>query len=1225
MTFKPLSKPKRSRGVILTSQGWHKLQQAKQEAEAEHNWSQHFTLEQLGERTGLSLHTVSRILKREEGVDKQSLEYFLRAFGLELDKGDCARPVPPFEELAARQSNPQQDWAEAADVSVFYGRSEELIQLRQWILEEHCRLLALLGIGGIGKSSLVVKLALQIQPEFEAVVWRSLQNAPPLEELLGSVLQFLMRVQGEDTLLPETLDGRVTKLMDCLRSSRCLLILDNAETILGSGRQAGQWQEGYEGYGQLLKRVGEVPHQSCVLLTSREKPREIALLEGERLPVRSLQLAGLKPADGRELFRNKGQFTGSEAEWNKLIEHYGGNPLALKLVAAATHELFDGRIAGLLEYAEQGVLVVEDIRDLLERQFNRLSEVEQEVMYWFAINREPISVAELSEDVVSATSRRELLGAVNSLLRRSLIEQSAARFNLQPVVMEYVTERLVKSICHEITTQNLELLRTHALIKAQAKDYVREMQGRLIVEPVMECLLMALGSHRGIEGRLKELLVQQREQAPLQPGYVGGNVLNLLVALGTDLRGYDFSNLTVWQASLQGVNLPQVNFAHADLGKSIFKGTLGAVFGIAFSPDGELLATGDAEGGVRVWQVATGKPLSTFGEHTGWVWSVAFSPDGRLLASCGEDQTVRLWDVSSGQCLQTLHGHQSSVWSVAFSPDGRTLASGSDECSVSLWQVSSGRCLRTLQGHTGRVLSVAFSPDGQTLASGSDEPSVKLWEVSSGRCLNTLEGHTDRIWSVTFSPDGSTLASGSADDTIRLWEVTTGQCLGTLEGHTDRVRSVAFHAEGHILASSSDDQAIKLWEVSTGECFSTLRGHTDPVFSVAFNVDGSTLASGSSDQTARLWDFDSGRCLRTLRGYTNSVYSVVFHPEGDRLASGSTDQTVRLWEVGTGQCLKTLEGHNGWVLCVAFHPEGHLLASSSADQTIRLWDVSSGRCLHTLDGHSGWIQSVRFSPDGHLLVSGGDDQTLRLWDVSSGECLSILRGHSNWVWSVAFSPNDQLLASGSEDQTIRLWDVSSGQCLSTLQGHASRVQAVRFSPDGRTLASSSGDQTIRLWDVSSGQCLQVFHGHENTVWSIAFDSEGRQLASISLDQTIRLWEVSSGQCLSVLERLNNPVRSSIAFQPAKLQVSRKGAKVKGEDSSSGTRDGASNRSTEPMLGSLLVSGSHNGALKLWNSQTGQCLKVLNPERPYTGMNITGVTGLTALQKAALKTLGAVES
>lgn len=545
-------KPKRARGVILTLHGWDKLQAAKSHFEFQENAGDRFTLEELSERTGLSVRTISKVLGRSEPVDKYSLQTMFRSFGLELRKSEYARPTSSFEALETRQGNQQQDWGEAVDVSMFYGRAAELKTLRQWVLEEHCRLVAVLGIGGIGKSLVAVKLALQIQQEFEVVIWRSLENAPPLEEWLESVLPFLLRAQGKDHVLADSVDGRLSQLMECLRTSRCLLLLD-AQTIFSEGQLAGQYRAGYEGYGQLLRAIGESPHQSCVILTSREKPSEIALMEGPVSRVRSLLLGGLKPDEGRELFQQKGTFTGSQTEWRTLIEYYGGNPLALKLVAATTQDLFNGQISEVLKYAQQGLLVSSDIRDVLDRQFNRLSQVEQELMLWLAINQEPVSFAELREDVVSAASKRELPEILNSLLRRSLVEQNTARFSLQPVVMQYVTRRLLQQVCYEIAQQQISLLKTHALFKAQAKDYVREMQKRLIVQPIIEWLLTELGSQREIEQRLREML-QQHRQASLQPGYVASNLLNLLVQLQAHLPRYDFSELAVWQADLRRVN-----------------------------------------------------------------------------------------------------------------------------------------------------------------------------------------------------------------------------------------------------------------------------------------------------------------------------------------------------------------------------------------------------------------------------------------------------------------------------------------------------------------------------------------------------------------------------------------------------------------------------------------------------------------------------------------------
>ena len=296
--------------------------------------------------------------------------------------------------------------------------------------------------------------------------------------------------------------------------------------------------------------------------------------------------------------------------------------------------------------------------------------------------------------------------------------------------MEYTTDRLVDQVCREIISGAISVFQSHALIKAQAKEYVRASQSRLILKPVAEQLLAALGQ-AGLEARLKAILEPLRLAGPRQPGYAGGNVLNLLLHLQIKLRDYDFSGLAIRQAYLAGLHVPDLNVAGAHLAGALFTDTFGPTFSVAFSPNGKVLAAGTAEGQVRLWRVADGQPLLTCEGHLGAVWSVAFSPDGRLLASASTDGTVRLWNVDTGQSLQTLAGHTHQVWSVAFSPDGRLLASGSTDGTVRLWEIPTGQSLQTLAGHTHLVRSVAFSPDGRLLASGSFDQTVRLWNVDT--------------------------------------------------------------------------------------------------------------------------------------------------------------------------------------------------------------------------------------------------------------------------------------------------------------------------------------------------------------------------------------------------------------------------------------------------------------------------------------------------------------
>jgi WD40 repeat protein len=1110
----------------------------------------------------------------------------------------------------------RQDWGDATtlgakqpfegreDGQVFYGREAELTQLHDWIVgddsggetaSQHCQLVTLLGMGGMGKTSLSIKLAQQLKSQFDVIIWRSLRNATPLQNLLIDWLQVLSPQALINPL--ESIETGFSQLLQHLRSQRCLFILDNVETILQSGHPS-TYRPGYERYGDLFRQFGDTLHRGTLILTSREKPLDVRLLEELTPIVRSLVLGGLAPTDAQKLLESKGAFEGSEANWQQLIASYSGNPLALKLISTTIQNVFNGSIA---DFLQQETFVFGTIRGLIQQQFDRSSEAEKTVLYWLAIYREPAPFTELKQDIFPPIAPHKLIETLESLEQRSLIERQAAQFSLQPAVMEYVLDRLVEQVVADIQSGVLSktaLLKTHALLKAQAKDYVREAQVRLILRAVIEQVQAT--SETPIEGLLMQLVktLQQAQSTTaltesLDVGYAGGNILNVLCQLQSRLSDYDFSRLPIWQANLQQTHLYNVNFSDASFNHSAFIETLGIVFSVAFSPDGTRLATGDVEGGLRIWQRSTGQLLLNLEGHFGWVWSVAFRADGRLLASCGSDKTIRLWDSQSGVCLKVLTGHTGSIWSIAFSPDGQTLASGSDESSIRLWQIESGECDKTLSGHTGRILSVAFSPTGDLLASGSDDRTIRLWNLATDDRQITLNGHTDHVWSVVFSSDGATLASGSADRTIRLWNARTGECFKVLDDHSDGVRSLQFSPDNQRLISSSDDKTVRVWDLKTYQCIQTLSGHTNSVFSVSFNADGALVATGSSDQTVRLWNVDTGRCIRTLKGYTNSVFSVAYNTDGSLLATGSTDQLVRLWDAKTGTCLHTLEGHRDWVTSVAFHPTEDWIATSSVDRSVRLWSTSTGQCLKLLDGHTNWVQSVAFNPDGTQLASASDDQTVRLWDGQTGTCLTVLYGHTSWVWAVAFSPDGVLLASSSEDATVRLWSAQTGECQHVLEGHTSRVQSIAFHPTQPILASASGDQTVRLWSTETGECLRILHGHDNAVWAVAFSPDGVILASRSLDQTVKIWDSETGHDLQTLSMLPHPARSSIVVQAS------------GSESHT------------------VTTGSRQGIVQIYDVQTGDCLTTLVPDRPYQNSNFKGVTGITPAQEAALSALGAI--
>lgn len=1083
------------------------------------------------------------------------------------------------------------DWGEATDVSQFYGRTQELTQLKQWILGEQCRVIAILGMGGIGKTSISVQLAQQISSSFDYLIWRSLRNAPPLTEILADLIQFLSN-QTEFNLSPEPY-RQISQLIEFLRASRCLIILDNAESILQEGNRVGRYYEGYEDYGELFKRLGETQHHSCLLITSREKPKEIAALEGKTLKVRSLPLMGLPIEDCEEIIQNKGIFNFQE-QWQSLIQRYAGNPLALKIVTTTINDLFEGNVDDFFEQIQQGTAIFGDIRDLLEQQLGRISELELETMYWLAINREPSTVAELRKDFLSLVSPIELIEALESLSRRSLIEKSSGSFTQQPVVMEYMIERLIETVIQEIDQETIKVLNQYPLIKSLAKDYIRESQTRVILQPIVQTLLSRYRLSGELSGKFQVLLHSLRRQS-YSSGYGGGNLINLGQALDLDLADYDFSKLTIWQAYLQDANLQNVNFSESDLSRSVFAKTLGNSLTVALGVN-HILATGDAEGKIILWSVEDGQQLLVCQGQLGAVKAIAFNPDATLLASGSDDETVRVWKASTGECLNRWRGHQGAVNCVCFNPLHPYLASGGDDHTVRIWDIHSGQCVHIFSEHTDSIRAVTFSPDGQTLASCSEDQSVKLWDVQTGKCVRTFIGSSAWDWAITFVCSNSipgtihALASSTDEDLVRLWDVKTGQCFHTFQGHRDSVWRVTFSGDGELVASSSDDQTVKLWNVRTGDCLKTLPGLPSQVCSLAFSPDRQILATGSVDRMVLLWDINSGQRLRTLRGHLHQVWSFVLSPNGKTLVSGSDDHKVRLWDVRTGRCFKRLQGHSDWVWSVACSPDSSLIASGSYDRTVKLWDVQTGDCLKTLHGHSDRIQAVTFSADSRMLATASDDQTVKLWDVQTGELLQTLESHHRWVGSVAFHPQGHLVASGSNDQTIRLWDVETGNCLQVLEGHSERIHLLAFSPVDQILASGSYDRSIKLWDITTGNCLKTWQGPIERLQGMIFHPNGEIWISGSTDHTVKLWELRTEKCIRILDGHSNPVWS-VHFSPDCR---------------------------------FLASGSHDQGIKVWDLQTNDCLKTLRADKPYDGLNITSVTGITNAQKATLKALGAID-
>jgi WD40 repeat protein/transcriptional regulator with XRE-family HTH domain len=1090
------------------------------------------------------------------------------------------------------RGEPRVDWGDALDVPSFYGREEELALLSRWVGEQHCRVVSVLGMGGIGKSALAVTLMHQVARQFEVVIWRSLRDVPRCSMLLDECLQVLAPHLLRE--MPDSLEGRLHLLMEQFRARRVLLVLDNLERLLEEG--TGHMRVSYEGYAQLLRRMSETAHQSCLLLTSREKPADLVPLEGHRSPVRTVRLAGLDSRAGAQVLAEK-EVADSPHDRGHLVEVYRGNPLALKIVAQTIVELFGGEIAPFLE---QGEVVFGGVRKLLDEQFARLSVLEQRVFYWLAILREPVSLEELLAVLATPRTPMQVLEVLDSLRSRSLIEigQRPGSFTLHSVVLEYATARLITEASREIEQGRLVHLIEHGLCRAHAKEYVREIQERLLLGPVLTELQRTYQGQADLGARLLWLLDWLRDQDQKSQGYGTANVVMLLRVLQGDLRGLDLSRLVIRGASLRGVEMQGAKLSGALLHETVFTETFDTSWGVAISRNGQYWAAGSTRGEVRVWR-ERGKVLHLAWQgHNDTVRALAFSPDGSRLATGSLDGAIKLWDIESGALLWTSW-HTNNIQRIAFAPDGGTLASSGGDATIRLWDAKLGVHLQVLTSHIGPVHALAWSSDGSLLASGSFDGGIRLWEMRGAQpetVVRMLVGHTNWVTGLAFAPDGRTLASGSWDGTVRLWEVESLRCLQTLAGHTDRVHSVGWSPDGRTLASCGLDQTIWLWDAQQGSYRTVLHGHTAGVYDLAFTPDSRNLLSGSDDGTLRLWDVERGQCVHIMQGYAVSLYDVAWRPDGIQLASAGSDRLVTLWDVEGLTPPRMLHGHSWIPHGVAWSPDGQLLASSGEDNTVRVWNATTGASVQLLrdpDHAETVFYGVAWSPDGKFLASTSYQRGVQVWEVITSTRRWVGQAQPTRIRRVAWSPEGMQLASGGDDGSVCLWKASDGTLLQRFQGHRGLVMSVAWSPDGKRLASGGGDRVggeIVIWEVRSGERLHIWSEPSAIVNAVTWSPTGAVLVTGHSDGTLHWWNVQSRECVQVRQGHQGVVQA--------LEVNPEGQK--------------------------LASCGDDGAIKLWNLQSAEQLRTLRRDRPYERLEITGIRGLSAAQKASLLDLGAFE-
>ncbi len=972
----------------------------------------------------------------------------------------------------------------------------------------------------------------------------------------------------------------------------------------------------------------------------------------------TIALAGLCADAGQRMMTHRGVI-GDAASLAAFVQHYSGNPLALNLAAETVRDFFDGNISAFLQ---ADTLIFDDIRDVLDQQFIRLTPLEREILGWLAVVREPIPYASLSGLLAQPPAPRAVMEAMRSLQRRSLLEKFDDAFVLQNVVLEYTTAWLADGILRELlgdTPVPFGFLNRYALILAQSKEYVRASQRRLLLQPVAEGLIAQRGRQAAVV-LLRAFLTRLRDCSPL-PGYAGANLLHLLLALEIDLSGYDFSHLFLRQLYLRGVSLPGTNFAHAEIIDSAFTEPFGLVYSVVFSLDGRYLAAGTGEGAVYIWRTADQQLVQVIQAHSQSISEVAFgervTATGErqsVLVSVGEDKDIGLSLLTPDGVLERFtclhHDEQPSMLAVGISPNGCQATGVGEDGQIFVWEmaaVQAPRLLHRVVTHPTRLRLVAFDADGKTVAVGNRDGRVALCQLATGETSLALTVPTDSLVALALDGEGQRLATGENGGKISLWSLPAGELLGMTEAEPGVVDALAFSPDGRFLTSSHGDRAVRVWAVednrvvednravpeqSGPRLLHTLLGHSHVVWSVVFapqsagNRERLLVASSSSDQTVRVWDAETGHSLYTLRGQPRALGSLAIAPlPNDSQESAIAQRLSARW----------------------------LLAAVGYDQLVHLWQ-GEGReaeaTRRTLRGQSCPLYTVAISPDSRALASAGRDRSIDLWDVASGELRQSLQGHTNSITCLAFHPAGELMASGSTDGTVRLWAMHptershaerkdaalASQPVAVLEANSRYVYDIAFHPEGHTLAAVGADPQLRLWDMTQSPPVEraealksVSEAGEQDIFCVAFSPDGSKLACGG-NALIHLWQ---GDAPPLVLRQHTAWIFSLAFSPDGTLLASSGADatVCLWDAESGRLRSVLRGHKETIYkagftpdGQFVVSCSFDGTVKFWDVATEDCVNSLAVEGPYAGMRIDGTSGITQAQRRALRALGAVE-
>ena len=1081
-------------------------------------------------------------------------------------------------------------YKKTGDSPVFYSNTEKFVpkinkgyvphtqssQIFKAIDDPDNHLIMIYGFGGIGKTALISEYCKAFEDTNQNIAYFDLTNVPSFEEIAILILSNIYEDTTDYNIRSEYM--LIEQIRQHIKEKSVILIFDNLESIMKSGTGCGEIMNNFRGYESLFKLFKDYNNSSTIILVGREK---FTFMPNGEEGLYIEQLNGLNGEQTQSLLIN----FNLSGNFDELSKKFSGNPLALKLASVYIEEDFNSNINDFLDSSEVPI----EVYKLLDQHFDRLDEIGKIILLLLAVERDSMTKDSIYDKIVKIPISNKSSQPFKHLQNRCLIETSIENksensYFLQGIILEYLSEYIVKTLVNEICNCNPYYINLIPLINTTSKEYNIESQKRVLIAPIFDAILDAEGKP-SLTKKLKNII----SKIEFIRSYAIGNIINILSQFETIISDYDFEEKYIINADLRYVSLNNIKFDKSYFEGVLWRNTFGILIDVKFTHDDKFIIGGSTAFNIHMWNAENLKFECEIKGHTDWVRSV--DSNAKYIASSSNDEKVFIYENTFKNKIGESCFHNNRVRKIRFSPlYDDIIFCADDDAKIFVWNISKNthHVLGTKKfRHKKPIWDFVFVNNGKNIVSVSDDRTIRLWDIENNTS-EILYTYDNSIKSIAY--DGSdTIFCGCDDGVIIQYCIREKKILKHCK-HSKTVWGLDYNNKIDRLLSCSSDGKVLIWsyELNQRLCIEKIIiAHQNVIWSAHFNNKGTLFVTSGEDNEFKVWSVETYLPLYSVKGHTNLLRTIAVSDESNTIIVGGDDSVIREYNQEDRKIQYRYKAHRNRVRHLDWSQDGKCFISVSDDMSLIIWDKLT-RNHKEYFGHEKRVWGAAFLNENKF-ASVGEENNVYLWEKDNPAPQKKLKGHTNWIWDITYCSSKRIFATASEDGTCILWDADTLK-KHKLQDHLKWLFAVAFSPSGNKLITTSADKTACIYNVDNKTMFCKLPEHAGWIWSAVFLSEYIVVTG-SQDSIIRVWQLfEDGRC-ELIRRLDRHESWVVALDYSKKN-------------------------------NVFYSASADQTVKIWNAETYEYLGDLHIDKPYDNISIDSIEGLTNAEILSLIQLGA---